>query len=292
MEKIDRLGWAADLAFNSYGLTLGIRTNTPALLEQIAERLPPGWSPTAAGPVERLYSLLVGGPGRGSAVRRFNLLYVNEMRLARSLGLPEILKALETDLELYVAERARRRLFVHAGVVGWQGRAIVIPGVSMSGKSSLVAALVRAGATYYSDEYAVLDARGRVHPYPRALSLRDGPGGATREMPTGRVEASLALEPLPVGLVLITRYRSGARWRPQRLSPGRTGIELLAHALAARRRPARTLAMLAHALRGSGALKGIRGEAAELAEALLGDAQPTSAGAGLAPWRRLAEVPA
>jgi hypothetical protein len=30
-----------------------------------------------------------------------------------------------------------------------------------------VAELVRAGATYYSDEFAVLDSRGRVHPFPR-----------------------------------------------------------------------------------------------------------------------------
>ncbi len=29
-----------------------------------------------------------------------------------------------------------------------------------------------AGATYYSDEYAVLDEDARVHPYPRRLSLR------------------------------------------------------------------------------------------------------------------------
>ena len=43
-------------------------------------------------------------------------------------------------------------------IVTWgRGRAIVIPGRTFSGKSTLVAELVRAGATYYSDEYAVED---------------------------------------------------------------------------------------------------------------------------------------
>jgi len=83
-----------------------------------------------------------------------------------------VFEAFETDLQLYVAEMAPRRLFVHAGVVGWRGQAIIIPGRTFTGKTTLVAALVKAGATYYSDEYAVLDVRGRVHPYARPLGIR------------------------------------------------------------------------------------------------------------------------
>src|SRR5919109_1115164 len=241
MEKIDRLEWAADLAFTSYGLAIGIRTNDATILDQLRDRLPPGWRPRSTPRVDRLYSLVAGGASSARGLRRFNVLYVNEMRLARSLGLPEVLRALETDLELYVAERARRRLFLHAGVIGWQGRAVVIPGRSMSGKSRLVAAWLDAGATYYSDEYAVLDGRGRVHPYPRRLRLRDGPGRATSR-------GSLACAPLPVGLVVVTRYREGARWRPRSISPGQAGLEVLAHTAAARRRPAAALTVLARAL--------------------------------------------
>ena len=37
-------------------------------------------------------------------------------------------------------------------------------------------ALGRAGALYYSDEYAPLDGEGFVHPYPKPLSLRKGGG--------------------------------------------------------------------------------------------------------------------
>ena len=70
----------------------------------------------------------------GSNTRRFNILYRNAGQLARTKDTDLILEALERDLQLYVAEKARRRVFVHAGVVGWQGKAIVIPGRTMSGK--------------------------------------------------------------------------------------------------------------------------------------------------------------
>ena len=68
------------------------------------------------------------------------------------------LDEIEARIRVQVATSSETRVFVHAGVVGWHGRAIVIPGESRSGKSELVTALVQAGATYYSDEYAVLDA--------------------------------------------------------------------------------------------------------------------------------------
>ena len=71
-----------------------------------------------------------------------------------------------------MAEFARRRVFLHAGAVAWNGLGIVIPGGTMSGKTSLVRELLQAGALYYSDEYAVLDDLGRLHPYPQPLGVR------------------------------------------------------------------------------------------------------------------------
>ena len=76
---------------------------------------------------------------------------------------------------------------MHAGVVGWNGRALLLPGRTLSGKTTLVAELLRAGATYYSDELAVLDARGRVHPFPKPLAIREK-GDASGERPPRRSE--------------------------------------------------------------------------------------------------------
>ena len=42
-----------------------------------------------------------------------------------------ILHGLQGDVKLYVAEWGHERIFLHAGVVGWEGRAILLPGHTM-----------------------------------------------------------------------------------------------------------------------------------------------------------------
>src|SRR5262249_9670280 len=149
------------------------------------------------------------------------LVYVNGALLTRHSTLPEGLRAFGADVQLYVAEMAPERVFVHAGVVGYRGRGILLPGRSFAGKSMLVRELVRAGAQYYSDEYAVLDAAGGVHPYPRPLSIRNErtTDATTHPVDSGSVRAGDG--PLPVGLVVMSEFRTGGEWRPQPLSPGR-----------------------------------------------------------------------
>lgn len=232
------------------------------------ERLPPGWRPSRSASVERLYSVVVGGAGR-PGLARFNLLYEDHLRVARTRSLEEALETLESRLRFYVAEHARRRVFVHAGVVGWRGRAVVLPGRSMAGKSSLVAELVRAGAAYYSDEFAVLDARGRVHPFAKPISLRAE--GETRQhhFAVEELGGSAGKRALPVGLVVVTEYRPGARFRPRRLTRGRGALALLEHVVAARREPARALDALRSVVAGAPVLRGARGEAREAARQIL-----------------------
>lgn len=270
MEKIDRLGWVAGMSFISYGVRVGLRVSQPEVLPELLAYLPGDWKPARSPVVERLYSLLVGGLGPRPNVRRFHLLYGNAERLARTLEFAALCEALETDLQLYVAQAARHRLFVHAGVVGWHGQAIVIPGRSFSGKSTLVAELVRAGATYYSDEYAVVDAQGRVHPYPKPLSLRDN--GAAERGKKYAVEALAGRsgrQPIPIGLVVVSWYTAGARWRPRRLSPGQAELALLAHTVSARRQPETALDTLQQVVSQATVLKGTRGEAKEMVHAVL-----------------------
>ncbi len=270
MDKIDRLGWAAGIAFVSYGLRIGIRASSPEIMNRIEGVLPPHVKPARGPRVGGLYSLIASGTKVGSSTRRFNILYAGPRRLKRTKDTEEALEALEGHLQIYVAEHARRRVFVHAGVVGWRGRAIVIPGRTMTGKSTLVKALVEAGATYYSDEYAVLDKHGRVHPYPKPLSMRQNGGGRPRKIHPEALGGGAGVRPLPVGLVVATSYRPGVRWRPRPLSPGRAVMELLAHTVPARRDPERVFPTLRSATDEAMAIKGARGEAAEIAEVLLG----------------------
>src|SRR6266567_2366052 len=269
MKKIDRLGWAAGFSIKTYGLRIGIRANDSAALDRVRAHLPQDWRTISSPVVDRLYSIVVARNGSHGNVRRFNLLYGDHVRLARSVDTDEVFDTFESDLRLVVAEYARRRVFVHAGVVGWQGRAIVIPGRSFSGKSTLVAELVRAGACYYSDEFAVFDSRGRVHPFPKPLEIRDSGEYKQTKFGVEDFGGRTGTKPIPVGLVLATEFKSGARWRPRQLSDGKAVLALLSNTVSARRQPEKSLATLQKVVAEAKTLKGLRGEASELTLSIL-----------------------
>ena len=134
-----------------------------ALLPQIEKLLPFSWQPSSDMEVEHLYSVVLGGHSKQRGVRRKHVVFSDSLLLQGSEDLTIVLDALERELHLFVGEMARGRIIVHSGVVGWKNQAILFPGLTFTGKSSLVAELVRAGATYYSDEFAVVDSNGWVH---------------------------------------------------------------------------------------------------------------------------------
>jgi hypothetical protein len=270
MQKIDRLGWAAGISFEAFGVRLGLRTNHADLLTRVGPVLPPGWQRIDSPEVRLVLSLRQADPSRRPGVRTYHLAYYDGVRVARTFDLDEAIRALENKMDLVVALLAPDRIFVHAGVVGWKGRAIVIPGLSFSGKSTLTRALVEAGATYYSDEFAVIDAQGKVHPYARPLALRTGDDGPTLRKTAEELGGQVGSEPLPVGLIVSTHFREGARWRPRVLTPGRTLLALLDHAVAARSRPAEVMPFLrAAASAPAVGLRGVRGDSHETARAIL-----------------------
>lgn len=269
MQKLDRLVWTAGLSFRAYGVRVGVRVNSTEALDRVRDYLPPDWTPSTSPVVERLYSLVVGGKDSRTNVRRFNLIYGDAARLERSLELESVLRSLESDMQHYIAEAAPRRVFVHAGVIGWRGRAVLIPGRSFSGKTTLVAELVKAGAVYYSDEYAVLDSSGRVHPYARPLSIRQAQSPNSERRHVESLGGSRGGRPLSVGLVVVTEYRSGAHWRPRRLSAGQGALALLNHTISIQRNPEAALPVLKRVASQARILKGVRGEAKGVVDFIL-----------------------
>jgi len=271
---LERFRWAAGMAFVSHGARIGVRATDAALLECLADRLPPGSWPAPGPVVDGLFSLaVVESRSRAHPAPHF-FLYRGACRVAHTRTAGEALDALASALHGQVAAQARGPLFVHAGVVGWGGSAVVIPGRSFSGKSSLVAALVRAGGTYLSDEYAVFDADGRVHSYLKPLSLRDEEGQARGTYPVEALGGHAATGPLPVGLILSARYEAGARWRPRPLSPGRAMLALLDNTVQVRTQPQAAMQILQKAALSAGAFQGKRGEAEQVA-AWLRDRSPS-----------------
>jgi hypothetical protein len=269
MEEIDSLGWPYGFSLKSYGVRIGIRSNDRAALETVRQHLPNEWLAVSSPFVDRVYSLRIGSKGARANGRRLNSLYADAERLSHSSDLANVFERFESDLRLFVAELAKHRVFVHAGVVGWKGQGIVIPGRSYSGKSTLVAELVRAGATYYSDEYAVLDTRGRVHPFAKPIELREEGEFRQTKITAAELGGQSGKKPLPVRLVLMTQFKNGARWRPRKLSTGRGVLELLFNTVSARRSPEKALATLQCVASQADVLKGVRGNAKEVVAALL-----------------------
>ena len=263
---------AAVLRGEAHGVVFEARVDDRRLLPAVRARLPPGWTATRRPAVATL-SLVhepfenPPSPAGGRRRRRVSGLSVrvDGQMLARGLSHAQALDVFESELQLSVARLARPEVFVHAGVVAVAGRAILLPGRSGAGKTTLVRALVAAGATYYSDEYAVLDREGRVHPYARRPSVRKRAGHKERApVPRRRGRAGV-----PIGLVVVTRYVPDAEWALVPLSAGERVLALLANTVPARDRPAEVLAVLARASGPAHGFRTDRGPAGRAARALL-----------------------
>jgi hypothetical protein len=243
----------------AYGANLAVSASDAETLGAILDQLPTGW--TVARPdaehEQVAWRFAVLRDPDGYRVIQGN----GEEQVCVELELAVWL--LHTQMRRYVGHHSEL-IFVHAGVVTHRGRAILLPGHSFAGKSTLVAALVTAGADYYSDEYAVLDQSGRVAQYLEPIQLR-GPNG--REVVV--VGDGRPRDPAPVGLVAITVYTPGASWAPRQLSIAEGIVATMEHAVPARDKPAETLAVLRRALTGAAVVRGDRGEADRTARALL-----------------------
>ncbi len=250
------------MAVEAFGVTVAVSAD-PEHFAAVCDFLPPCTHPVS-DPPERGRFALVNETDDGLlsiACDGQSITAPFDLRLA--LGI------LDAELRMYIALHAPDHVFVHAGVVGVGERAIVLPGRSFAGKTTLVAALVQAGAEYWSDEYAVLDADGLVHPYPKPLSVRINATRVTDEQPIESLGGRVGDRPLPVALIAFTSYRPGAVWALRPCTAGEGAVKLLEHSIAARSRPEQVLAAVRRAATDAAVLEGDRGDADEAATALL-----------------------
>jgi hypothetical protein len=280
-QNLDNWNWRERISFISHGVQTTIQVTEPAALVPIKLRLPPGWREIKERGMEPGYSLVVGNRVAPSGLDRLHLLLRGDALISAAYNLEPVLGALESELDRRVAERAApERVFIRAGVVGWRGRAIVVVGPPQSGRSTLVAALLRAGGTYYSDHYAVLDSDGLVYPYARPLWLSTGAFVNPVRYRPEELGARTGTQALAVGTVVFASYR--ARTQPRFMPLGRSAVigELMASAVCAKSHAQHTQASIAKALAGAWILKGERGEAEDIVDLLLGR-RPRSR---LKPW--------
>lgn len=157
---------------------------------------------------------------------------------------------------------------VHAGVVLWDERALLLPGVTHAGKSSLVAELLRRGATYFSDEYALIDSEGRVHPYPRPLLLRNGSPEQHPVLPE-ECHASTGNTAAQLGWILALEYVPQSAWTVTPVSQSEGLLILLRNTPHVLAETPDMVASFLHAITDATCYVGYRPEATETVDHIL-----------------------
>lgn len=266
MDKLDRLGWAAGIAFQVFGVRIGIRVNDPLVVEAILSRVPNGWTQLQSTEVDRLYSVITP-VGRQRNMRHLCVLYGDHTRLSRTQGMQYLLDHFESDLDFHIAANSQDRLFIHAGAVRWRDHSILVPGRSHTGKTTLVAEFLKAGAAYYSDDFATVDHAGYLHPYPRDLSVRTQSNGSQRVRP--EEFRAVRAQSGPISLVLLTEYAEDARWSPRPLSRGQGMLRLLENTPCARKLPGFALGVLLKAVASAEIHQGYRGDKRQTVQEVL-----------------------
>jgi hypothetical protein len=252
---------AHELAFASFGVRIGVGADEPEPLARISALRPPYSVPIDLGDAEHHLSI-VHHDSEGYDVhydaREGNWIPISEQRsfLATRIDLELAIATIESYMHGITALNAPSHLFIQGGVVAVRGRALVLPALGLTGRTTLVAALVRAGADYYSDEYAVVGADGLIHPYETLMI----PWVSEPRKPP----------PVPVGAVVVTKYRPGALWDPKVLSQGEIVVQLLSHAVPGRYEGERSMDAIKRALQSRAVgFVGDRGDAAAVTNALI-----------------------
>jgi hypothetical protein len=255
------------LCIEAYGVRIGIESGLPGFVGEVVERLglllPNGFARRPFAEAAHVFEVRRDADG-------VYLLYKNGEKITYGASKEVFLRYLDSLLRLTVAEYAEGKVFIHAGVVAWKGRAIVVPASSFQGKTTLVAELTKLGAVYYSDEYAVLDEDGLVHPFPKTLSVRGIIDDRQQvELPVEHFGGVSGTGPLPVGMILLTEFKPGARWRPRVLSGGQGVMEMLSHTIPIRYNPNFSLKVLNKTVNRAIIVKSKRGDAKDFAIKLL-----------------------
>jgi hypothetical protein len=171
-------------------------------------------------------------------------------------NLGDLLYAIEKDLTVSLQRIRADLYFLHAAVVEWRGRAIVLAAASGRGKSTTAWALLHHGFGYLSDELGPVDVGALlVHPYPHALCLKQPPPapyglpaaalhlGRRIHVPVPHLPAKCVKQPLPLGAVLLVCHVP-ALTAPtlRRLSMAEASVRIYTTALNALAHPDRGLA--------------------------------------------------
>lgn len=149
-------------------------------------------------------------------------LFVNDVEVASAGRSIELLRKLIDCLDTALVPRLKGLHAVHAGAALVDGKAMLFAGASHSGKSSLVHEFHRRGVVCFSDEYALIDAEGWIHAYPRVLLVRNR---GSDQSPV--IQGFVAEHPAPVGWIFTLQYASAGAWAVDKVPQSLALLSLL-----------------------------------------------------------------
>lgn len=253
--------------FESYGVKVAIESNSADVLEQASSTarsaLLGNLIEIDCADAEQVFQIPITPEGICAVYQNGELMVEDTLR-------PAYWKYFDSLVRILVAEFAPTRVFIHAGSVGWRGRAIILPGNSHFGKTTLVAELAKCGAEYYSDEYAIIDEKGLLHPFARKLTMREN-GRHVIEKPIDVEEFGgiKGYVPIPLSTVLFTKYDPEKIQKYEFLTQGQGIVEIIGQTIGIRRNSEFVIKVLKNAFANAIIVKSPRTDAAKFARELL-----------------------
>ncbi len=184
----------------------------------------------------------------------------------KDLSLRPFLDRFECELQHAIACEPSEYVFVHAAVVAFDSIGVVLPGCSYTGKTTLAWELVRAGARYLSDEFAVVASDGCIHAFPRRPRVRQAHD--PEPLRPSIAAAAHASDYVDRYVVLSTTFSPRAPWRPMPMTRAEVLVELIKHSVKARIEPGRVMQNLGASARRAVGFRSARGDAAEVVESI------------------------
>lgn len=259
--EINRSPERPSLRFRTFGVNVELISNEKRLLDDafaVAER-------SLLGNIALVDKVISDRCQRFELLRtgnRYYRVFLNGEQISSGPARWKFLKFFDGLLRVTVGEHAPKAVFIHSGVVAWNGKAILLPANSFDGKSTLVTELVKLGAVYYSDEFAIVDEDGNIHPFARAINRRTDDGRfVPYEISLADLGASVGKLPIKCGVLFFTKFVKGSRWQPRVISKGEALLELIAFTLPIRVNPEFSLSVLNKLVDDAILLSGRRSEA-------------------------------
>jgi hypothetical protein len=270
------------------GSAVGARTPPLALLDfDVVVHVPDA---ALAGHLTRLYEPLAHAEANLEGAHWLTLsaatvgyeVHLDAVRLLRTRAKSIAFQSLLWHANRQAIEHSHDSVLVHAAAAAFAGTALVLPGPMGAGKSTLVAALVRSGLAYLTDEVVAIDpGSGLIRPYPKYVSLagdragaappavREYLGDASLVPPDALRPGAAAREPATPRFVVTPRYEPGATAALEPLRPAAALAALAQHTFHLETDAARSLEVLASVVEQSACYQLVSGDVPSATSLLL-----------------------